>query len=71
MLEHLLNILYRKFDGYINEKRFKVLDKHIRIMHDNDVDIKSIFEIVILLGNIGFSLDNLVFDSSGTIFHFF
>jgi len=39
-------------------------------MQDDDVDIKSIIEIVILLEKIGFSADNLVFGSSSKIFDF-
>ncbi len=36
-------------------------------MQDDDVDIKSIIEIVILLEKIVFSADNLVFGSSDKI----
>lgn len=64
-MERLLNILYARFGGHVNEKGFKVLDKHIRIMQDDDVDMKSIMEIGIFLEKIGFSADNLLFGSSG------
>ncbi len=67
VLERLLNILYTKFAGHVNEKGFKILAKHIRIMQDDDVDIKSIIEIVSLLEKIVFSADNLVFGSSDKI----
>ncbi len=65
VLPRLLNILYSKFDGYINEKGFKVLDKHVRIIQGDGVNMKSIKEILDLLEKNGFASDNLVFGSGG------
>ncbi len=65
VLERLLNILYAKFGGHVNEKGFKVLDKHVRIIQGDGVNIQSIQDIVNLLEKIGFSSDNLVFGSGG------
>ncbi|CAF4175660.1 unnamed protein product, partial [Rotaria sp. Silwood2] len=65
VLEHLLNILYEKFGGHVNEKGFKVLDKHVRIIQGDGVDMKSIKDILDLIERIGFSADNLVFGSGG------
>jgi nicotinamide phosphoribosyltransferase len=69
VLERLLNILYAKFGGHVNEKGFKVLDKHVRIIQGDGVNMKSIIAIVNLLEKIGFSLDNLVFGSGGKLFY--
>jgi nicotinamide phosphoribosyltransferase len=65
VLPRLLNILYSKFDGHINEKGFKVLDKHVRIIQGDGVNMKSIKEILDLLEKNGFASDNLVFGSGG------
>ncbi|CAF0840156.1 unnamed protein product [Adineta ricciae] len=65
VLSRLLNILYEKFGGYVNQKGFKVLDKHVRIIQGDGVSLKTIHEIVSLIEKIGFSTDNLVFGSGG------
>jgi nicotinamide phosphoribosyltransferase len=68
VLPKLLNILYKKFGGHVNQKGFKVLDKHIRIIQGDGVNIKSIQEILNLIEKLGFSSDNLVFGSGGKKF---
>ena len=65
VLSRLLNILYEKFGGHVNEKGFKVLDKHVRIIQGDGVSLKTINDIVTLIEKIGFSTDNLVFGSGG------
>ncbi len=67
VLERLLNILYAKFGGHVNEKGFKVLDKHVRIIQGDGVTLKTIKAIVDLIEQIGFSTDNLAFGSGGKI----
>jgi nicotinamide phosphoribosyltransferase len=68
VLPQLLTILYEKFGGHVNEKGFKVLDKHVRIIQGDGVNIKSIEQILQLVEKIGFSADNLVFGSGGKRF---
>jgi nicotinamide phosphoribosyltransferase len=65
VLPRLLNILYSKFKGYINEKGFKVLNEHIRLIQGDGVNMESIKNIVTLLEENGFSTDNLLFGSGG------
>lgn len=65
VLERLLDILYRKFGGHINEKGYKVLDKHVRIIQGDGINIRSIREILQHIEKLGFSADNLVFGSGG------
>lgn len=54
----------------MNEKGFKVLDKHVRIIQGDGVNIQSIKEILDLLEKLKFSADNLVFGSGGKKFFF-
>ncbi|CAF0869396.1 unnamed protein product [Adineta steineri] len=65
VLERLLTILYDKFGGAVNEKGFKVLDKHIRLIQGDGVNMQAIKEILELLERIGFATDNLIFGSGG------
>ena len=58
-------ILYEKFGGTVNEKGFKVLDKHVRLIQGDGVNMESIKEIVNLIERLGFATDNLVFGSGG------
>ena len=65
VLERLLIILYAKFGGFVNEKGFKVLDKHVRIIQGDGVNMQSIKDIVNLTERLGFAADNLIFGSGG------
>ncbi len=65
VLPRLLNILYSKFGGQENEKGFKVLDKHVRLIQGDGVNMTSIKEITNILEQNGFATDNLVFGSGG------
>lgn len=65
VLPKLLDILYRQFDGETNAKGYKVLDKHIRLIQGDGVNMKSIKQIVDLLENNGYSTDNITFGSGG------
>ncbi|CAF0814652.1 unnamed protein product [Rotaria sp. Silwood1] len=67
VLERLLNILYAKFGGTVNEKGFKVLDNHVRLIQGDGVNMNSIKDIVNLLESKGFSTDNIVFGSGGAL----
>jgi nicotinamide phosphoribosyltransferase len=68
VLERLLEILYAKFGGHVNEKGFKVLDKHVRLIQGDGVNLKSIKDILDHIEKKGFSADNLVFGSGGKPF---
>lgn len=68
VLERLLDILYEKFGGHVNEKGYKVLDQHVRIIQGDGVNIKSIHEILEHIEKLKYSADNLVFGSGGQLF---
>jgi hypothetical protein len=70
VLPELLNILYEQFGGHKNGKGFKVLDKHVRIIQGDGVNINSIKDILNVVEKNGFSADNLVFGSGGKRFLF-
>ena len=53
----MLDILYEKFGGHVNKKGFKVLEKHVRLIQGDGVNMESIKEILNLLETIGFSAD--------------
>lgn len=61
----ILNILWDKFGGSINQKSYKVLDPHIRIIQGDGIDIHSLGEILYAVKMAGFSADNLIFGSGG------
>lgn len=65
VLPELLKILYEKFGGHVNEKGYKVLDPHIRLVQGDGVNMKSIEEISTVLECAGFSNDNIGFGSGG------
>ena len=65
VLERLLNILYNKFGGHVNDKGFKVLDKHVRLIQGDGVTMNSIKDIVHLTERLGFATENLLFGSGG------
>ena len=68
VLSNLFDILYKKFGGTINEKNFKVLDRHVRVIQGDGVNRKSIKQIVDLLEKKGFSADNIIFGSGGKLY---
>jgi nicotinamide phosphoribosyltransferase len=65
VIPRLLTILYEKFGGYVNEKGFKVLDKHVRLIQGDGVNLQSIKEITSTIQKLGFSNDNIAFGSGG------
>lgn len=65
VLIRLLNILYEKFGGIVNEKGYKLLDPHIRLIQGDGITIKTIESISKAIEEAGFSIDNLVFGSGG------
>jgi len=67
VLPKLLDILYRKFGGSVNDKGFKVLDKHIRLIQGDGVNMNSIKQIVDLFEKNQYSTDNITFGSGGKL----
>jgi nicotinamide phosphoribosyltransferase len=63
--EGLLNILWRRFGGTINEKGFKVLNPKVGIIWGDGIDAHGIEQIIVAAKKIGFSTENLVFGMGG------
>lgn len=70
MLPRLLDILYAKFGGGKNGKGFKILDKHVRLIQGDGVNMASIKAILKVLETNGYASDNLVFGSGGSLLNF-
>jgi nicotinamide phosphoribosyltransferase len=65
VISKLLDILWNGFGGIYNDKGFKVLDPHIRIIQGDGIDFDSIGEILKMIEAKKFSIDNIVFGSGG------
>jgi len=65
VITSILHTLYEKFGGRINEKGYRVLDDHVRIIQGDGVDLNMICKILDAVQTIGFSADNIVFGSGG------
>ena len=65
VLVKVLHILYEKFGGKINEKGFKVLDDHVRLIQGDAIDFDMLDKILSAMQKHGFSADNIAFGSGG------
>lgn len=63
----LLNIMWDKFSGSVNEKGYKVLDSHVGIIQGDGIDLKTIGNILQMAKNEGFAANNFVFGSGGSL----
>jgi len=63
----ILGILYEKFGGIINDKGYKVLDPHVRIIQGDGVNYDSICEILSAMEAEGYSADNIAFGMGGAL----
>jgi nicotinamide phosphoribosyltransferase len=61
----VLDILYDKFGGYVNDKGYKVLDPHVRIIQGDGMDLESIYNLYYHITKNGYSADNLAVGSGG------
>ena len=66
-LKKIFNILWDKFGGKVNEKGFKVLDDHIRVIQGDGVNYDSIIDILKMMVTEGFSVENIVFGMGGAL----
>lgn len=66
-LKRVFNILWNKFGGRTNTKGFKVLDDHIRVIQGDGVNYDSIKEILDMMVEEGFSVENIVFGMGGAL----
>lgn len=65
VVPRLLNILWDKFGGVVNDKGYKVLDSHVRLIQGDGIDEYSLVTIMDAVMDAGFSMDNLAFGSGG------
>ena len=61
----LLEILGEAFGHTTNEKGYKVLDPHVRIIQGDGIDIYMIDKILKHINSHGWSTDNIAFGSGG------
>ncbi|MCL5430542.1 MAG: nicotinate phosphoribosyltransferase [Candidatus Marsarchaeota archaeon] len=62
-----LEILGRKFGATTNEKGYKVLDPHVRIIQGDGVNYDSIEKILMAMKVNGWSADNIAFGMGGAL----
>jgi len=63
----VLDILWDKFGGEYNEKGYRVLDSHVRVIQGDGVNFYSIKEILEEMRAKGFSVDNIAFGMGGAL----
>lgn len=63
----VMNILWEKFGGKINEKGYKVLDSHVGIIQGDGVDLATIDKVLEMMEVEHFSAENIVFGSGGAL----
>ncbi len=66
-LKQIFHILWDKFGGTTNEKGFKVLDPHVRVIQGDGVNYESISDICNMMIEEGFSIENIAFGMGGAL----
>ena len=66
-LKQIFHILWDKFGGVINEKGFKVIDPHVRVIQGDGVNYESISDICDMMIEEGFSIENIAFGMGGAL----
>jgi nicotinamide phosphoribosyltransferase len=66
-LKQVFNVLWDRFGGTINSKGFKVLDPHVRVIQGDGVNYESIIEILDMMIEEGFSVENIAFGMGGAL----
>jgi len=60
-----LNSLFKSYGGETNEKGYKVLDSHVRMIQGDGIDRRSLKPLLDAIMDAGFSADNIAFGSGG------
>ncbi len=63
--EYIAKSLWNNFGGKVNDKGFKVLDSHVRIIQGDGIDYQMIDDILANFKKLGFSAENIAFGSGG------
>jgi len=66
-LKQVFHILWDKFGGTVNDKGFKVIDPHVRVIQGDGVNYESIIEILDMMVEEGFSVENIAFGMGGAL----
>jgi nicotinamide phosphoribosyltransferase len=66
-LKQIFHILWDKFGGTTNDKGFKVLDPHVRVIQGDGVNFESISDICNMMIEEGFSIENIAFGMGGAL----
>ena len=66
-LKKVFNILWEKFGGTINDKGFKVLHPNVRVIQGDGVNYESIGDILDMMIEEGFSVENIAFGMGGAL----
>ena len=66
-LKQVFHILWDKFGGTVNEKGFRVLDSHVRVIQGDGVNYESIIQILDMMIEEGFSVENIAFGMGGAL----
>lgn len=61
----VLEILWEKFGGTINNKGYKVLDSHVRVIQGDGMELDTISKLYKHITDLGWSADNLAVGSGG------
>lgn len=67
VLPKVLDILAAKFGFRVNDKGFKVLDDHVRVIWGDGIDLESMSDILAKLDALGWSADNVAFGCGGAL----
>jgi len=66
-LKQIFHILWEKFGGTINKKGFKVIDPHVRVIQGDGVNYESIIDILDMMVEEGFAVENIAFGMGGAL----
>lgn len=66
-LKQVFHILWDKFGGIVNNKGFKVIDPHVRVIQGDGVNYESIIDVLDMMVEEGFSVENIAFGMGGAL----
>lgn len=66
-LRKVFNTLWDVFGGKVNDKGFKVLNEHVRVIQGDGVNYESIIDVLRMMVDEGFSVENIVFGMGGAL----
>lgn len=67
VIKRVLELLWDEFGGSENDKGFKVLDPHVRVIQGDGVNLESIKDILLMMSDYGWSADNVGFGMGGAL----